>query len=96
MPQPFDRDRLLMLPRDRAASVAHQALDSIQTLPSHEQAAAVAVLFNVFTTRFGLDPEETFHLGRKFLEDQRFHRKGNAQIDALIAFAGMSKHGALT
>lgn len=96
MPQPFNRDKFLMLPRDRGAVTAHVALDSLQSLPSHEQMAAVATLFAVFTQRFGLDPEETYRYGMKMLTRERFHSKGNAQVEALEAFAGMSKQGALT
>lgn len=95
MPKPFDRDRLLMLPRDRAAVVAHQALDPIQTLQSHEQLAAIAVLFATFTKRYGYDPEDAYQYGIKLLSRERFHHKGNSQMEALEEFAGLSKQGAL-
>lgn len=96
MPQPFDRDRLHMLPRDRAAVVAHTLLDPIQTLPPHEQLAAVAILFAAITKRFGYHPADAHSYGTKQLSRERFHHKGNAQMDALEAFADMSKNGALT
>lgn len=101
MAKPFDRDKLNMLSRDRAAVVAHQALDPIQSLQPHEQLAAIAVLFATFTTRFGFEPADAHYFGLKLLKGSRgqgyeqFHHKGNSQIEALEAFAGLSKQGAL-
>lgn len=95
MPQPFDQDKMMMLSRDRAATVAHEALDSIAALAPHEQMAAVAILFKVFTSRFRLDPESVFHYGNKLLRRTPFMRKGNAQMEALEAFAGLQDKGHL-
>lgn len=97
--QPFNRDALFMLPRDRAAQVAHTVLEPINNLPGHEQAAAFAVLFAALCSRFNLEPEELHALGRKMLRDpagdsgQRFHRKGNSMMDALVAYANLQKKG---
>jgi hypothetical protein len=54
------------------------------------------VLFAVLTQRFGLDPEEHYHLGLKLLKPQAFHRKGNAQLAALEAYADLQKTGRLS
>lgn len=83
----MNHDKLMMIPRDRAAVAAHQALDGIAALPAHEQAAAACVLFAVITKRVGLDPEEAFHLGMKLVRPEKFHRKGNAQLEALQEYA---------
>lgn len=90
---PFNRDIMHLLSRDRAAVVAHEMLASVNALRPEEQAIAAALLFATLTTRFGLDPEEHFHLGRKLLQPQAFHRKGNAQMEALEAYADLQNTG---
>lgn len=92
--RPFNRDLMHMVSRDRAAVVAHEALASINALRPEEQAAAVAVLFYGMTKRFGLTPEEHYHLGRKLLTDpQTFHKKGNSQMEALEAYFDLQNSG---
>lgn len=95
MAQPFDKDKLMMLSRDRAATVAHEALTHINHLRPEEQMAAIATLFAVYTQRFGLEPSEMHTFGVKLITRQPFMRKGNAQLEALEAFAGMAHHGEL-
>lgn len=91
--RPFSRDHMHLITRDRAAVVTHEALAEINALRPEEQAVAAALLFAVLTTRFGLDPEEHFHLGLKLLEPQPFHKKGNSQMEALEAYADLQKTG---
>ena len=92
--QPLNKDKLYMLPRDRAAVVAHETLDPINSRPAHEQLAGVALLFAVLCSRFNVDPEDMHTFAKRLLdEDQQFHRKGNAQMDALIAYANLQKTG---
>lgn len=92
--RPFNRDVMHMLPRDRVAVVAHEALASINALRPEEQAAAVAVLFFGLTKRLGLSPEEHYHLGRKLLTNpETFHRKGNSQMEALEAYIDLQYTG---
>ena len=92
---PFDRDRLMMLPRDHAAKLVHQMLEPVNNLPPHEQVGAISLLFATFVQRFGIDPEEAHAIGLKMLRPEPFHRKGNAQIEALEAYAGMQHKGHL-
>lgn len=93
---PFDRDQFLLLPRDRAATAAQQAMTALHLLPAHEQMAAISLLFAVYTRWFHLDPEETYHYGRKLQRPEQFHRKGNAQVEALEALAGLHEKGNFT
>lgn len=86
----LDRDKLFMLPREKAAEGAHLALNPIQALPPHEQLAAAAVLFFVLANRNGIEGEELYHLGRKLIERQPHHRTANIQIEALQDFAGFA------
>lgn len=90
---PFNRDKLNMISRGRAAEVTHSALFPINDLPAHEQITAVAVLFAVLTSRFGLDPHETFKLGHKLLRPEPFHRTANVQMEALEDFANLQRTG---
>lgn len=92
--RPFNRDIMNMVPRDRAAVIAHEALAAINALRPEEQATAVAVLFAGMAQRFGLKPEEFYHLGRKLLTNpQSFHRKGNSQMEALEAYFDLQNTG---
>ncbi len=90
---PFSRDAMHLISRDRAAVVAHENLAAINNLRPEEQAVAAALLFAVLVKRFRLDPEEHYHLGLKLLEPQAFHRKGNAQMAALEAYADLQNTG---
>lgn len=94
--RPFNRDLLYLIGRDRAAVVAHEALASINALRPEEQATAAALLFAVMTSRFKLDPQDLHALGHKLLEPQPFHRKGNALMEALVAYADMQNTGRVT
>lgn len=94
--RPFNRDVMYSLSRDRAAVVAHEALASINNLRPEEQATAAALLFAVMASRFRLDPEDLHSFGLKLLEPQPFHRKGNALMEALVAYADMQKTGVVT
>lgn len=84
----LDRDKLFMIPREKAAEGAHLALNPIQALAPHEQLAASAVLFFVLANRNGISGEELYHLGRKLIERQPHHKIANVQIEALQDFAG--------
>jgi hypothetical protein len=89
----FDRDKLMMMPRDKAASLAHEALNPINRLEGHEMVAAISLLFAAVVSRVGLDPAECHTLGMKMMRDQEFHRKANAQLQSLRDFAGIQVKG---
>lgn len=90
----FSRDLMHSIPRDRVAVVAHEMLASVNNLRPEEQAAAIAVLFFGMTKRFGLTPEEHYHMGRRILtQPQTFHRKGNSQMEALEAYFDLLNAG---
>ena len=86
----LNTDRLAMLPRDRAAAVAHQVLNPISTLTPEEQMAGAAVLFYVLCHRNGLTGADMHSMAERMIRPQPFHRKGNVQIEALQDFAGFT------
>ncbi len=94
--RPFNRDVMHSISRDRAAVVAHEALASINALRPEEQATAAALLFAVMASRFKLDPQDLHTFGLKLLEPQPFFRKGNALMEALVAYADMQNTGVVT
>jgi hypothetical protein len=68
---PFDKTRLVMVPRSEAAGAAHLALFQLQDLPRTEvMMAGVAVLFAAFAARVGLDPSELHALGLAILKER--------------------------
>lgn len=86
----LDRDKLLMIPRDRVASVAHALLSGANHEPPAELTAGIAVLFYAMAERNGTDPEELYHLGRKLITDpSAYHHKSNAQMESLRDFFGL-------
>lgn len=91
--RPFNRDRMHSVPRDRVAVVAHEMLAAVNALSPEEQAAAAGLLFATMCERFGLNPEEHHHLGRRLMTPQAFHRKGNSQIEALEAYIDLLNTG---
>ncbi len=90
---PLNKDKLNMLPRERTATLALTLLDPIGGHPAHEQLAAAAMVFHVLCTRLKVDPEDMFQYAGRVLRDQQFHKKGNAQVDALIAYANLQHSG---
>ncbi len=89
----LNKDRLYMLPREQVATDALTILDPIGGEPAHRQLAAVAMVFNVLCSRFGVDPADMHAYAGRVLRDQQFHKKGNAQVDALIAYANLHQSG---
>lgn len=85
----LDRDKVMMVQREKAAILAHRALDRIQSELPEEQVSGVAVLFATIAHRCGFDPQELHALGMKILRDEKFHHKGNIQIESLRDFAGL-------
>jgi hypothetical protein len=85
----LDRDKLMMLSTDTAASKALLVLDHMHTMKPHEALAAVAVVFATFAERTAMDPEELYQFGMKVLKqgNRPFHRNTNAVLDALADFA---------
>jgi hypothetical protein len=87
--RPFSRDRLMLLSRDKATKGAMALLNTIQDEQPEVAVASVALLFATWCRRVGLDPHDAWQLGRKLLEPQQFHRKGNVQAEVLRDFAGL-------
>lgn len=86
----IDRDRLHMVSRDDAATVAHALLNGARNDRGEHLSAGTAVLFAVMVERTQMDPQELYRLGRRILhEPSPHHRKGNAQLEALRDFAGL-------
>ncbi|MGV1835208.1 hypothetical protein ACQZ6C_10635 [Rhizobium rhizogenes] len=68
---PFDKTRLVMVPRSEAADAAHLALFQLQDLPRTEtMMAGVGVLFAAFCSRTGLDPQELHAVGMAILKER--------------------------
>lgn len=89
----FDRDKLLMYPRDQAAHDAHAALVPLNRLEGEALVAAMAILFAAVCTRTGIDPQEVHTLGLRMLRDQALHSKANNQLQSLRDFAGIQVKG---
>lgn len=86
----IDRDKLLMVSRDRVASTAHSLLNGANHEQPAELTAGTAILFFVIAERAGMEPEELYHLGRKLVTDPSPHHvKPNVQMEALRDFAGL-------
>ncbi|WP_111818773.1 hypothetical protein [Agrobacterium sp. CFBP2214] len=86
----LDRDKLMMMSRDRAAELGHIILEPLTNSPAAENLAAVAIAFAVLSNRYSMGPEELYHYGMKILtEPTPHHRKGNALLDSLQDWAGM-------
>lgn len=85
----IDTDKLYMVSRDAAATVAHKALRPIQERSPHEMVAGVAILFATLCARVSLDPQEMHALGVKMLKDQECHFKTNDALQSLRDFAGL-------
>jgi hypothetical protein len=90
---PFNRDKLMLLTRDTTAVDVHIILDPINQLPPERQLAASAMLFYVLCKRFNQDAADMHSLAFKMLRPERFHKKGNAQVEALIAYADLHNTG---
>lgn len=89
----LNRDALLMIPRETAARIAHEALFPVQNLKPHEMVAGVALLFAAITHRAGIDPQEAHKLGLRILRDQPLHQQANASLQSLKDFAGLRIKG---
>jgi hypothetical protein len=63
----YDRTRLMMLPRNKAADAAHLALFQLQDKPVEEQIMGAAVLFATICNTLGLDPDETHAMGLRVI-----------------------------
>jgi hypothetical protein len=86
----LDRDRLMMMSRDRAAELGHMILEPLTNSPADENLAAVAVAFAALSERYSMGPEELYRYGMKILTAPTpHHRKGNALMDSLQDWAGM-------
>lgn len=84
-----DVDQLHSISRDRAATVANEALHPIQDHRNHEQIVGVATLFAALCHRLMLDPQRMWEIGSRVLRPEPFHDKGNVQIEVLRDFAGI-------
>lgn len=91
--QKLNRDALFMLPRDRVATLAHEALFPINNLEGHEMVAALSILFAAVCHRCRIDPHEAHTLGLRMLRDEDFHKKANDQLQSLRDFAAIRVGG---
>ena len=91
--RPFNRDKLMLTKRDDAARVAFGALDRVQHDAPEEAMAGVALLFVTLCHRCKVKPEDMAELGRRMLEPQAFHLKGNLHMETIRDFAGMRMMG---
>lgn len=89
----LNRDALHMLPRERAAQVAHEALFPLQNLKPHEMVAGLGLLFATICHRVQIDPEEVHRLGLRILRDEPMHRQTNDSLQSLKDFAGLRIKG---
>lgn len=87
--RPFSRDRLKLVPRDRAAEGAFACLDKLQQAIPEVQVAAAAMLFAAWVKRLRLDPEDLYSQGVKMLKSQPGHSKANIHVEVLRDFAGI-------
>lgn len=86
---PLDKDRLSMVPRDKAANAAFLALHQLQSLDPEEMVLGAGVLFATLAMRCGLDPEQLHTMSRKviFAPDEGDHITGGS-LQVLRDFAG--------
>lgn len=93
--RPLSRDRLSMVPRDRAAAAAHVALFQLQDRDSPEEIVlGVAVLFSALCMRCGLDPEALHTMGRRvIMEQSEGDAPTNGSVQVLKDFAGLKLMG---
>lgn len=85
----LDRDKLSMVPRERAADAAHLALYPIQDEPPEVLVAGLAVLFHAVVAKAQLDPEDLYRMGGKILRDQEGSLKTNNQLQSLRDWASI-------
>lgn len=93
--KPLDRDRLSMVPRDRAAAAAHVALFQLQDRDSPEEIIlGVATLFAALCMRCGVDPEAAHTMGRKvIMEPAEGDAPTNGSVQVLKDFAATRMMG---
>lgn len=93
----LDNDKLFMVPRGRAAAVAHAILEGTRNVPGHEIMAGIAVLFAGVAPRFSGGPEGLYHIGRKILDSKDVdHGHDDALVDSLQDWAKLTfRHDAI-
>jgi hypothetical protein len=91
----IDKDKLSMVPRDKAAHSALMALHQLQDIehPEH-MLLGVATLFSAFCNRCGIDPSEVHAMGLSVIKarDDGDAPTGGA-IQVLRDFAGIRLMG---
>lgn len=91
----FEKHRLAMVHRSKAAQAAHLALFQLQDIPSsEEQVMGVAVLFATLCSRLGVDPQEMHTMAMRVLKapDEGATDTNNA-LRSLRDFAGIHLAG---
>lgn len=91
----LSKDKLSMVPRDRAAAAAHVALFQLQDRESPEEIMlGVATLFAALCMRCGLDPEAVHTMGRRVvMEPTEGDAPTNGSVQVLKDFAGLKMMG---
>ena len=90
MPGKIDRDVILMMPREKAATMACLAIDKLQSRRPEDVIAGIAVAFAVMTERSGMTAEELASYGKRILfAPQAHHVQTNDKLESLRDFAGI-------
>lgn len=86
----INRDRLLMMPRDRAAQMAHEVIAALEKKTPEDHLLGIAVAFAVMAQRYAQGAEELHDIGKRILvEPMAYNRPGAALIDSLRDYAGL-------
>jgi len=88
--RPFNKDRLMLLNRDRAMNMAMAILDRTQQETDPEVAfAGQAIMFAAWCKRLNMDPHEAHTIALKMLAPEQFRQKGNIIGEVIRDFAGI-------
>ena len=86
---PLDKDKLYMVPRDEAVSLAHLTLFQLQTKTPEEIVMGASLLFATVCETCGLDPEDMFNMGKRVLySPDDGDRPTNNSLQSLKDFMG--------
>lgn len=92
--RPLDRDKINMVPRGTAATVAHEALFPIQERRPEQMLMGVATLFAAMCRRCRVDPQDMHVKGLRVLDaPEDGDRATDAQVQVLRDLIGAKVMG---